>query len=111
MVSDSKNRSEWRNALVCELLKGNYQVFRGVRMIVNNRIWGRHVQLMCPLEIKSQMSSEELNKRIQAANKDAAKTAKLENSDQKKNQKGWKDGQDENKGGCNVRREVLIIFL
>ena len=33
------------------------------------------------------MSSEELNKRIQAANKDAAKTAKLENSDERRPRK------------------------
>ena len=75
---------EWKHGLVCELLKGKDQVVRGVRMIVNNRIWERPVQLVCPLEIKSQMSSEELNKRIQAANKDAAKTAKLKNSDERK---------------------------
>ena len=65
VVSDSKNRHEWKHGLVSELLKGKDQVVRGVRMIVNNRIWERPVQLVCPLEIKSQMSSEELNKRIQ----------------------------------------------
>ena len=59
-------------------------------MIVNNRIWEHPVQLVCPLEIKSQISSEELNKRIQAANKDAAKTAKLQNSDEKKPRKAGK---------------------
>ena len=57
-------------------------------MIVNDRIWGRPVQSVYPLEIKSQMSSEELNKRIQAANKDPTKTAKLENSDERKPRKG-----------------------
>ena len=41
--------------------RGKDQVVSGVRMIVNNRIWERPVQLVCPLEIKSQMSSEELN--------------------------------------------------
>ena len=50
-------------------------------------IWECPVQLVCPLEIKSQMSSEELNKRIQAANKDAVKTAKLESSDERKPRK------------------------
>ena len=50
VVSDSKNRCEWKHGLVC-----------GVRMIVNNRIWERPVQFVCPLEIKSQMSSEKLN--------------------------------------------------
>ena len=84
MVSDSKNRREWKHRLVCELLKRKDQVVRGVRMIVNNRIWERPIQLVCPLEIKSQMSSKELNKQIQAANKDAANTAKLENSDERK---------------------------
>ena len=87
MVSDSKNRHEWKHGLVCELLKGKDQVVRGVRMTVNNRIWERPVQLVCPLEIKWQMLNEELNKRIQAANKDAAKTAKQENSDEKKPRK------------------------
>ena len=87
VVSDSKNCREWKHGLVCELLKGKDQVVRGVRMIVNHRIWERPVQLVCPLEIKSQMSSEELNKRILAANKDAAKTAKLENSDERKPRK------------------------
>ena len=75
VVSDNKNRREWKHGLVCELLKGKDQVVRGVRMIVNNRIWERPVQLVYPLEIKSQMSSEELNKRIQAANKEPAETA------------------------------------
>ena len=84
VVSDSKNRREWKHGLVCELLKGKDQVVRGVCMIVNNRIWEHPVQLVCPLEIKSQMSSEELNKRIQAVNKDAAK---LENSDERKPRK------------------------
>ena len=60
MVSDSKNRCEWKHGLVCELLKGKDQVVCGVHMIVNNRIWERPVQFVCPLEIKSQMSSEEL---------------------------------------------------
>ena len=89
VVSDSKNRREWKHGMVCELFKGKDQVVRGVRMIVNNRIWERSVQLVCPLEINSQMSSEELNKRIQAVNKakDAAKTAKLENSDERKPRK------------------------
>ena len=42
--------------------KGKDQVVHGVRMIVTNKIWERPVQLVCPSEIKSQMSSEELNK-------------------------------------------------
>ena len=87
MVSDSKNHHEWKHGLVCELLKRRDQVVHGVCMIVNNRIWERPVQLVCPLEIKLQMSSEELNKRNQAANKDAAKTAKLENSNERKPRK------------------------
>ena len=87
VVSDSKNGHEWKHGLVCELLKGKDQVVCGVCMIVNNRIWECPVQLVCPLEIKSQMSNEELNKRIQAAKKDAAKTAKLENSDERKPRK------------------------
>ena len=44
VVSDSKNRREWKHGLVCELLKRKDQVVRGVRMIVNNRIWERPVQ-------------------------------------------------------------------
>ena len=87
VVGDSKNCREWKHGLVCELLKVKDQVVRGVRMIGNNRIWERPVQLVCPLEIKSQMSSEELKKPIQAVNKDAAKASELENSDNRKPRK------------------------
>ena len=87
VMSDSNDHHEWKHGLVCELIKEKDQVVRGVHMIVNNRIWDHPVQLVCPLEIMSQMSNEESNKRIQAANKDAAKTAKLENSDERKPRK------------------------
>ena len=50
-------------------------------------LWSLYDHQQQNMEIKSQMSSEELNKRIQAANKDAAKTAKLENSDERKPRK------------------------
>ena len=52
----------------------------GVCMIAKNKIWEHPVELVSPLEIKTKTSSsEELNKRIESVNKDAAKTAKLEN--------------------------------
>ena len=35
-------------------------------MIVNNNVWERPVQLICPLEIKSTLTPEELNRRIQS---------------------------------------------
>ena len=69
VVADSKNRHEWHHGLVCELLKGKDGVVRGVRMIVRNKVMERPLQLVCPLEIRSTMSSEELNKRIKTANK------------------------------------------
>ena len=68
IVGDSKNRRRWSHGLVCELLKGKDEVVRGVRMVVRNKIWERPIQLICPLEIKSKMTLEELNKRIRVAN-------------------------------------------
>lgn len=38
-------------------------------MIVMNKIWERPIQLICPFEIRSTMTPEELNKRIVVANK------------------------------------------
>ena len=38
-------------------------------MIVRNKVWERPLQLVCPLEIRSTLSTEELNKRIKIANK------------------------------------------
>ena len=70
VVGDSKNRRRWNHGLVCELLKGKDDVVRGVRMVVRNKIWERPIQLICPLEIKSKMTMEELNNRIRAANKE-----------------------------------------
>ena len=69
VVGDKKNRHEWKHGLVDELLRGKDEVVRGVRMIVNNKIWERPIQLICPLEIKSTLSAEELNRRIQLASK------------------------------------------
>ena len=37
---------------------------RGVKMIVNNKVWERPVQVICPLEIKSTLTPEELNRRF-----------------------------------------------
>ena len=51
------------------MLRGKDEVVRGVRMIVNNKIWERPIQLICPLEIKSTLSAEELNRKIQLASK------------------------------------------
>ena len=67
IVGDSKNRRRWSHGLVCELLKGKDDVVRGVRMVVRNKIWERPIQLICPLEIKSKMTLEELKKRIRVA--------------------------------------------
>ena len=39
-------------------------------MVVRNKIWERPITLICPLEIKSKMTMEELNKRIRVANKE-----------------------------------------
>ena len=39
-----------------------------LRVVMCKKIWGRHIQLICPLEIKSQMTIEALNKRIRVAN-------------------------------------------
>ena len=39
-------------------------------MVVCNKIWERPIQLICPLEIKSKMTIEELNSRIRPANKE-----------------------------------------
>ena len=69
VVADSKNKHEWHHGLVCELLKGKDGVVRGVWMIVQNKVMERPLQLVCPLEIRSTMSAEELNKRIKTANK------------------------------------------
>ena len=38
-------------------------------MIVNSNLWKRPVQLICPLEIKSTLTPEELNRRIQSTRK------------------------------------------
>ena len=54
---------------LCELLKGKDKVVRGVRMIVRNKVMELPLQLVCPLEICSTVSAEELNKRIKTANK------------------------------------------
>ena len=64
VVGESKNRRQWSHGLVCELLKGQDNIARGVRMIVRNKIWERPIQLVCPLEIKSKITLEELNNRI-----------------------------------------------
>ena len=69
VVGDSKNKHTWRHGLVCQHLPGKDGVVRGVRMIVRNKIWERPVQLICPLEIRSTMTPEELNRRIEVANK------------------------------------------
>ena len=37
-------------------------------MIVRDKIWECPIQLVCPLEIRSTMTQEELNKRISIAN-------------------------------------------
>jgi len=37
-------------------------------MIVRYKIWERPIQLVCPLQIRSMMTPEELNKRIIIAN-------------------------------------------
>ena len=66
------------------LFKGKDQDVHRVCMIIKNKIWECPVQLVCPLESKWQMSSEELNRRIQSLTKDAVKTAKLDNSDERK---------------------------
>ena len=76
IIGDSENRRLWNHGLVCELLKGKDNVVRGVRMIVRNKIWERSIQLVCPLEIKSKMTEEELNCRIRAANKEETQSAK-----------------------------------
>ena len=52
------------------IVEGQDSVIRGVRMVVHNKIWERPIQLICPLEIKSKMTMEELNKRIRLANKE-----------------------------------------
>ena len=69
VVGDAKNRHEWQHGLVAELLIGKDEVVRGVRMVVNNKVWERPIQLMCSLEIKSTLSTQELNKRLQTAMK------------------------------------------
>ena len=69
VVGDGKNRHEWKHGLVGDLLRGKDEVVRGVRMIVNNKVWERPIQLICPLEIKSTFFAEELNRRIQLASK------------------------------------------
>ena len=43
-------------------------------MIVRNTVMERPLQLVCPLEICSTMSAEELNKRIKTANKTVTDT-------------------------------------
>ena len=53
VVGDAKNRHEWKHGLVAELLIGKDEVVRGVRTVVNNKVWERPIQLICPLEIKS----------------------------------------------------------
>ena len=55
--------------MIVELLKAKDKVVRGVKMIVNNNVWERRVQLICPLEIKSTLTLEELNRRIQSTRK------------------------------------------
>ena len=74
VVSDSKNKHEWHHGLVCEHLRGKDGVARGVRMIVKNEIWERPIQLICPLEIRSTMTTGELNKRIDVVNKEVEVT-------------------------------------
>ena len=69
VVGDSKNKHEWKHGLIVELLKGKDKVVRGMKMIVNNNLWERPVQLICPLEIKSTLTPEELNRRIQSTRK------------------------------------------
>ena len=68
VVGDSKNRRRWNHMLICEFLKGKDDVIRGARLVVRNRIWERPIQLFCPLQIKSKITSEQLNKRIIVAN-------------------------------------------
>ena len=70
VAEDSQNKHEWKHRLIAESLKGKDKVARGVKMIVNNNnIWERPVQLICPLEIKSVLTPEEMNRRIQIIGK------------------------------------------
>ena len=88
VVADSKNRHEWPHGLVCELLKGNDGVVRGVRMIVRNKVMERPLQLVGPLEIRSTMSAEELNNRIKTANKTVTYTKVEEEPERPKRRAG-----------------------
>ena len=69
VVGDTRYKHEWKHRLVVELIRGRDEEVRGVRMVVNSRVWQRPIQLICPLEIKSTLSPEELNKRLQTAMK------------------------------------------
>ena len=64
MVGESNFKNECKRRLIVELLKVKDKMVRGVKMIVSNNFWERPVQLICPLEIESTLTPEELNRRI-----------------------------------------------
>ena len=57
-------------------------------MIVRNKVMERPLQLVCPLEIRSTMSAEELNKRIKTANKTVTDTKVEEEPERPKRRAG-----------------------
>ena len=69
VVGESKNRYQWKHGLVRELLRRKDKEVRGVGMVVKDKVWERPIQLVFPLEIKSTLPAEELNRRIRVASR------------------------------------------
>ena len=57
-------------------------------MIARDKVMERPLQLVCPLEIRSTMSAEELNKRIKTANKTVTDTKVEEEPERPKRRAG-----------------------
>ena len=54
VVGEEKNRGEWKKGKLVQHIHGRDGVIRGAKLQHNNRLIERPLNLVCPLEIKSQ---------------------------------------------------------
>ena len=68
--------------------EGTDGVVRGLWMIVRDEVMERPLQLVCPVELRSTMSAEELNKRIRISNNSVTDTKVEEEQERPKRRSG-----------------------
>ncbi len=59
VIGDEKNRGEWRKAKVVSHIRGKDGVVRGVKMLHKGHHIERPLQLVCLLELKGPVESDE----------------------------------------------------